>query len=133
MLSLLLLIGCGEDAPVTVNSGGGGGKSKPYVEGVYMGHSKDAEYVGKESCRGCHPGKFETFVQSEMGRSWKPAKKSASSANFDNAKPVYDKFRDLYYYPFHRGEDLFLREFRLENQTKGDTVYLREEKIDYIV
>ena len=127
ILLLFLLPSCG-DTPTGTSKPSS--PNRPMVEGVYMNHSPEAEYVGKEACRGCHAGKFETFLQSEMGRSWKPAQKSSSSAKFEGVEPVYDQTRDMHYLPFTRGEDMFLREFRLKGQ---DTVYKREEKIDYII
>jgi tetratricopeptide (TPR) repeat protein len=97
---------------------------------VYLGHSPDAHYVGKQECKACHADKFDTFIQSEMGRSFKPARLSLSTAKFEGVKPVYDAQSDFYYLPFHRGEDLFLKEFRLRGR---DTVYQRIEKLAYIV
>ncbi len=99
-------------------------------EKVYLNHAPDAQYVGKQECKACHAEKFETFVHSEMGRSFKPATLANSVANFENVKPVFDKFSNLYYIPFHRGEDLYIKEFRLSGK---DTVHQRTEKIAYIV
>ena len=92
----------------------------------YLNHTADAHYVGKQACKSCHQDKFGTFVHSEMGSSFKPAKACHSVAKLDGVKPVYDKFSDLYYLPFHIGEDMYLREFRLAGR---DTVHLRTEKI----
>lgn len=97
---------------------------------VYLNHGADAKYVGKEACRSCHAEKYETFVHSEMGRSFKPAKLSLSAAKFDGIKPVYDKDLNLYYLPYHIGEDLYIKEFRLKGR---DTIHQRIEKLAYIV
>ncbi len=100
------------------------------AEPVYLNLGPDAAYVGKEACRTCHADKYETFVEAEMGRSFKPATLSKSAADFEHPKPVYDPHRDFYYLPVHRGEDLFIMEYRLAGR---DTVYKRIEKIDYII
>ncbi len=96
----------------------------------YINHRPDAQYVGKEACKSCHQEKFDTFVHSQMGRSFKPAKASLSIAQFEGIQPIYDKFSDLYYLPYTQGEDIFLKEFRLQGK---DTIHQRIEKISYIV
>lgn len=97
---------------------------------TYRNLDAQASYVGKEVCQGCHPTQYDTFIQSEMGRSFKKASLSISDADFEGAAPVYDPHKDLYYQAFHQGEDLFVKEFRLAGR---DTVFARVEQIDYIV
>ncbi len=99
-------------------------------EPVYLNHAPEATYVGKEVCGTCHPDKYETFTRSQMGRSFKPATLQNSAADFEKARPVYDPHNDLYYRPFHRGDSLYIMEYRLAGR---DTVHKRVEKIDYIV
>lgn len=100
------------------------------ADGVYLNHAADVSYVGREACRTCHADKYETYVRSQMGRSFRPATLDNSDAVFEGVEPVYDAVNDLYYEPFHRGQDLFVKEYRLDGR---DTVYLRAERIDYIV
>ena len=97
---------------------------------TYLNLGSDVSYVGIEACKTCHPAQYETYVQSEMGRSFRPATLSNSDANFIDAKPVYDSFSQMHYQPYHDGEDLYLMEYRLSGR---DTVHRRIEKIDYIV
>ncbi len=102
----------------------------PATERAYLNLGPEATYVGAETCRTCHPAQYETFMQSEMGRSFRAATLSNSDADFDDPEPIYDAERDLYYLPFHRGEDLFVMEYRLAGR---DTVHRRVEQIDFIV
>ncbi|RMF53011.1 MAG: hypothetical protein D6746_16105, partial [Bacteroidetes bacterium] len=81
-------------------------------EPVYLNHAPEATYVGKEVCGTCHPDKYETFTRSQMGRSFKPATLQNSAADFEKARPVYDPHNDLYYRPFHRGDSLYIMEYR---------------------
>src|SRR5690606_23367905 len=90
----------------------------------------DAEYLGIAACSSCHVDKFSTYQHTGMGMSFKSASLSLSVADWQHTSSVYDPHLDLYYQPFHRGEDLFVREYRLEN---GDTVHQRIERVDYIV
>ncbi len=90
----------------------------------------DAAYVGIEACKSCHADKYASYTLSQMGRSWEAATLENSAADFADPAPVYDPHKDLYYQAFHRGQDLFIKEYRLSGR---DTVYQRSEKIDYIV
>lgn len=90
---------------------------------------ESAEYVGRETCATCHQPQYDTFVRSQMGRSWKHATRSLSDADWNNTPVLRDEYADLYFQPFARGEDLFVREFRLNG---ADTTHLRVEQIDFI-
>lgn len=96
----------------------------------YLNFSPEATNVGKETCKSCHPAQYETYIKAQMGRSFKPATLSASAANFDHPAPVYDGIKNLYYQAFHRGQDLFMREYRLAGP---DTIFSRVEQIDFII
>ncbi|MFT4604532.1 MAG: hypothetical protein ACI9W4_001264 [Rhodothermales bacterium] len=102
----------------------------PLVPGEYANWRPDAEYVGKATCAECHVDKAESYAEAQMGRSFRPARASLSDADWDSVAPIRDPERNLYYVPFRRGEDLFVREFRLAN---GDTSHVRVVPIDYIV
>ncbi|MEX0601378.1 MAG: tetratricopeptide repeat protein, partial [Rhodothermales bacterium] len=97
---------------------------------AYRNLDPDVAYVGREACRSCHPDKYETFVEAQMGRSIKPAHPDESAARFDGVEPVYDEVLDLYYRPERWGDDLFVVEYRLAD---GDTTHKRTEQIDFIV
>ena len=100
------------------------------VEPTYLNLGGGASYVGVDACQTCHPDKYETYTKSQMGRSWEAATLSNSAADFDHPEPVYDPHNDFYYQPFNRGEELFIKEYRLAGR---DTVFKRVEKITYIV
>lgn len=97
---------------------------------TYLNLSADAHYVGKEACKTCHADKYESFVHSQMGRSMRPATAKNSDAKWDNVAPIYDANKNFYYLPVKKGEELYVREFRMAG---NDTTYIREEKIDLIV
>ena len=101
------------------------------LERTYENLGPEASYVGIEVCKECHVLEYENFMMTAMGRSFKRAALSKSSARWDDQEPVYDPFYDIYYQPFHRGEDLFIMEYRLSEN--GDTLHRRVEQIDYIV
>ncbi len=111
--------------------GPGGGASDPSATGepAFRNWVETAEYVGRETCGTCHQAQYDTFVRSQMGRSWKHATRALSDADWDNTPVLRDEYADLYFQPFARGEDLFVREFRLSGT---DTTHLRVEQIDFI-
>jgi predicted CXXCH cytochrome family protein len=88
------------------------------------------DYVGIQTCKGCHSDIYHSFIETGMGQSFHEAKIQYSKADFQSAKPVFDKKNNLYYYPMLRGEDLYIQEFRIVGR---DTTHNRIEKITHII
>ena len=97
---------------------------------TYLNHANDVAYVGMATCASCHPDKHNTFIHTGMGLSFDTASKTKSSAKFGQEHVVYDASLDMYYYPYWKGEQLFIREFQLSN---SDTTHKLDVAIDYIV
>lgn len=87
-------------------------------------------YIGKEACRQCHADKYETFIHTGMGMSFDSATAKKTSARFSKHEVIYDKDKNFYYYPHFENDHLYIKEFRLKG---NDTVYVRNERITYIV
>lgn len=96
-------------------------------------------YVGMSTCMTCHENVHSTFIHTGMGQSFDSASQQKSKGNFQNFKTVpntsfrytvYDKNRNLYYYPFWNNDSLFIEEFRVENSKK---THQRKEYISYII
>ncbi len=96
----------------------------------YLNHNDSAQYVGMAACAQCHVDKVQTFVHTGMGMSFDTVSKTKSSANLTGHLSLYDSFLNLHYFPHWRGEDLYVLEYRLD---QNDTVYKRLEKISYII
>ena len=96
---------------------------------VYLNHSDTVKYVGIETCKQCHMDKFQTFQHTGMGQSFGKADTLKSAAQF-NDNYINDPFLDFNYSPFWDGNNLKLKEFRLENK---DTVFSRTESLNYII
>lgn len=87
--------------------------------------------VGMQVCRSCHADVYESYIKTGMGRSFAPAVRERSSAEFGaHAAAVYDRKNDLYYRPFLQNDSLYIQEFRLWGR---DTIHSRTEKIDFII
>ncbi|HCS20963.1 MAG TPA: pilus assembly protein TadD [Bacteroidetes bacterium] len=98
---------------------------------LWLNHHDSVSYVGMDACRACHSDKFETFQHTGMGQSFDHATTQKSQSRFHGINPVYDKEKDFYYIPYFRNDSLFFKEYRLNS--RGDTIYQREEHIAYIV
>ncbi len=97
---------------------------------IYLNHSDTVNYVGISECKNCHFDKFETFKETGMGSSFKPAFLKYSQANFNSIKPIYDSFLNLFYLPFSKDSQIYIMEYRLY---ENDTIHKRIEKISYII
>ncbi len=104
--------------------------SEEESESKYLNHKKDAFYVGREACKGCHSDIYATFMHTGMGQSWGAATKEKSAGKFTSDVAVYDAYRNLYYHPQWKKDTLQIMEFRLEGK---DTIFKRTENIQYIV
>ena len=102
----------------------------PLKRTAYANLADTVQYVGMETCKGCHTGIHSTFVHTGMGLSFDHATKKKSSADFSNHPVVYDQYKNLSYTPYWKNDSLYFLEYRTEN---GDTIFQREEKIQYIV
>ncbi len=100
------------------------------VANTYLNMADSVAYVGMETCKTCHGDIHETFIHTGMGRSFDKASRAKSDAIFDKHAIVYDDKNDFYYQPYFNQEELYIKEFRLEN---GDTTHSRTEKISYII
>lgn len=99
-------------------------------EQTYKNLDSNVKYVGIIACRQCHYDKYETFIETGMGKSFDKATKGKSSAKLDKHTVVHDKFSGFSYRPFWHNDTMKIMEFRLQGK---DTLYKRIETIDYII
>lgn len=92
-------------------------------------YDTSVQYVGMETCRTCHEGVYQTYIQTGMGKSFDHATRGKSAADFGH-NPIYDKDLDFWYKPFWQNDSLYIMEYRVE---AGDTTHRRTQKVDYIV
>lgn len=96
----------------------------------FVNHHDSVQYVGMEACGSCHYDKMQTFLHTGMGQSFGEANPSKSAARFEPHSVLFDSASGYYYQPIWKGNNLYLKEFRLE---AGDTTHLLMEQIDYII
>jgi hypothetical protein len=93
---------------------------------TFAGLSDTVSYVGINTCKQCHQDIYNTFMQTGMGQSFDNATHAKSKGRFEDAKVLYDKFSDLYYKPYWKGDTLKVTEFRLSG---NDTIYKRIQAV----
>lgn len=113
-----------------LNVGCGNNSEKVVEKSKYLNHNDSVKYVGMQQCRSCHADIYNTFIETGMGKSFDLATKQKSSADFSKHHVVYDKFKNLYYHPFWKNNNMFIMEYRMNGK---DTVYKRIEKVDYVI
>ncbi|OYU96529.1 MAG: pilus assembly protein TadD [Bacteroidetes bacterium B1(2017)] len=96
----------------------------------FLNHNDSVKYVGKDACRNCHPGIYQSFMETGMGQSFGRATPQKSAANFAGHQVVYDSINNLSYFPHWNRDTLYITEFRLEGT---DTIHKRTERVDYII
>lgn len=95
----------------------------------YLNHSDSAKYVGMNTCKLCHQGIYNSFINTGMGKSFDVASTKKSIANFKSSS-IYDSFLNMHYKANFVNDSLFIHEYRLD---KKDTVYSRTEQVNYII
>lgn len=96
----------------------------------FLNHHDTVSYVGMNMCAQCHPDQHKTFVHTGMGSSFGEATLEKSSATF-HSNPIFDSSNNLYYLPFFKDGNLYIKEYELAEN--GDTLFVRSEKINFIV
>lgn len=108
----------------------GDGLEQPAPELSWLNLHDTVDYVGMDACKQCHADVHASYRHTGMGSSFDNASRTKSSAEITNHSLVYDKFLNLYYKPFWKGDSLYIKELRIE---ENDTVYQRSEYINFIV
>lgn len=106
------------------------GSNKKEESLVYKNHANGVKYVGINTCKQCHSGIYETFINTGMGKSFGLATKEKSAGDFGKHAVIYDKYLDFYYHPYFQNDTMYIMEYRLNGK---DTTHKRIEKVEYIV
>ena len=108
----------------------------------YLNINDTVKYVGASTCMLCHQEIHSSFMHTGMGKSFDIASKTKSSAKFGPHEVVYDSAKNFYYHPFWKKDSLYVLEFRLKytpyelrniELSFNDTIYKREQQINYII
>ncbi len=94
----------------------------------FLNVQNDIDYIGLNQCASCHSSQYESFTQTGMGKSFRPALKQYSSAIFN--EKLYDDSTFFWYNPIWEDDSLYIEEYSLNN---GDTMHYLKAHVDYII
>jgi tetratricopeptide (TPR) repeat protein len=97
-------------------------------ENTYLNHSDSARYVGMNTCKLCHQGIYNTFINTGMGKSFDLASKQKSVGDFKNST-FFDKDNDMHYKASWEKDSLYITEYRKDKEL----AYERKEQVNYII
>ena len=97
-------------------------------ENVYLNIDNSVSYVGMEKCAACHFEQYNSFIQTGMGKSIRPALRKHSFLPLSTE--LYDSILNLHYHTYFNNDSLYINEYHIVD---GDTLNLFNTKIDYII
>ncbi len=106
------------------------GASAPGAAAAPAVSTAPAAYVGDAACASCHAEIARTYAQTNKARSVTRFDPATAPERFD-AATVYNARSDLYYEAFVRGDTLYQREYRLDED--GTVVHERIHRADYVI
>jgi len=98
---------------------------------TWLNHHDTVSYVGINTCMQCHANVHQSFIKTGMGQSLGAADTLKSIAEISGHQVLYDEYKDLSYQPYWQANQLWLKEFRLDEN--GDTSFQQEKRIDYVI
>lgn len=90
-----------------------------------------AEYVGDESCAGCHEDVYMSYHRTGMGKSVSLFDVDTAPEQFSRNDEIYHAASGYYYRPYLENDTLFQAEYR--KNANGDIIHERTHPIDWVV
>ena len=100
----------GAEGGVMADGVGGADGAGGDAQYAFLNHSPEAEYVGRDSCRGCHVQIHTTFVKNGMGRAFHAADASIAVEDW-SGEPVVRTAGDVGYRMFERDGRYYQRQY----------------------
>lgn len=100
------------------------------IDKAFLNHHDTVQYVGIETCAGCHRNIYESFMQTGMGQSFGLANRQKSALPRRPAM-LLDSASGLAYWVRFVDDSLYVKEFLLG--ADGDTLHQLLQKVDYII
>lgn len=95
----------------------------------WLNHADSVEYLGINTCRGCHSDIYDSFIETGMGQSFDVAHR-AKSALPTTKGLLTDSTGKFEYEIYFRGDSLYLKEYK---EVDGYSMHLLEQKVDFII
>ena len=91
------------------------------TEKTYLNIEESVDYIGMDKCAACHSKEYNSFIQTGMGKSLRPAIKRYSSSIFETQ--LYDSVLNLDYHPYWSKDSLFVSEYHIEGDDTLNSLY----------
>lgn len=98
---------------------------------AYLNTDLSVEYVGAQACKECHAQIYETYVETQTGKSMMKMSPENLIGILPQEMAVFDSVGNFYYEMVQRGNRFFQRECRLGPD--GDVIHEREMEAQYIM
>ncbi len=100
------------------------------VQSPYLNLNDTAQYVGMNTCKGCHEDIYKSYIKTGMGKSFDVASIQKTAADFTNQHLIFDTINDLYYQPYFKNDTFYIHEYRLQGV---DTIHSLVQQVSYII
>jgi tetratricopeptide (TPR) repeat protein len=104
--------------------------TNPHDQSLYWNYGDSAEYVGIETCAGCHHEIAASFQHTGMGQSFGRATREKSAGNWSEFHDVHDPSTGLRYRIFWKNDRLHVTEYLWDGR---DTLHALTVQADYII
>lgn len=98
---------------------------------LYANTAKTVKYVGSEECATCHQSIYQSYMQSEMGRSMSRLDSTNIIEEYPQTYEVYDSVKNFYYQMVKKDGRFYQREYRLNG--KGRLLHERWMEAGYVI
>ena len=92
--------------------------------------SSPSDYVGDAVCASCHADIYAAYQKTWKAHSLLPVTPNLPRIENFSAPPVYDPYKDFFYWARWEGDSLYIYEARIKGR---DTLYLRRERVDFTI
>lgn len=98
---------------------------------VYANTAKNVRFVGSEECASCHQDIYQSYAQSEMGRSMSRLEAATLTEVFPQTYEVFDSTKKFYYEMIRRSDGFYQREYR--RAANGKIIHERWMQAEYVM
>jgi hypothetical protein len=98
---------------------------------AFRNTTKDAAYVGSKVCAGCHPGIYESYRKTGMGRSMASASSPTELAKVPTPVTFRNEKLNRHFSVYREGDAIFQSEHELDSS--GSEVFRTAQRLEYVV
>jgi tetratricopeptide repeat protein len=100
-------------------------------EDTFRNTTKGAPYVGSKVCAGCHPGVFESYRKTGMGRSMASASSPAELAKSPKPVTLWNEKLNRYFSVYRDGDAIVQSEYELDSS--GGEVFRATNRLEFVI